>query len=52
MLLFLFKYNVFHPSGKSLLKAEFFLLLKGVNFGGVLFCGFLFSTGDNFCGSR
>ena len=37
MLMFLFKSNVYHPSGTSLLKALFLIGLKGVNF-----CGFLF----------
>ena len=40
MLMFLFKSNVYRPSGTSLLKALFLIRLKGVNFCGVLFCGF------------
>ena len=40
MLMFLFKSNVYRPSGTSLLKALFLIRLKGANFCGVLFCGF------------
>ena len=40
MLMFSFKSNVYRPSGISLLKALFLIWLKGVNFCGVLFCGF------------
>ena len=40
MLMFLFKSNVYRPSGTSLLKALFLIRLKGVNFCGDLFCGF------------
>ena len=42
MLMFLFKSNVYRSSGISLLKAEFKIWLKGVNFCGVLFCGCFF----------
>ena len=41
MLMFLFKSIVYRPSGTSLLKALFLIWLKGVNFCGVLFCGFV-----------
>ena len=51
MLMFLFKSNVYRPSSTSLLKALFLIWLKGVNFCGVLFCGFFYSAGTNFCGS-
>ena len=40
MLMLLFKSNVYRPSGIRLLKALFLTRLKGVNFCGVLFCGF------------
>ena len=40
MFTFLFKSNVYRPSGTSLLKALFLICLKGVNFCGALFCGF------------
>ena len=39
--MFLFKSNVYHPGVKSLLKLGFLILLKGINFCGVLSCGFL-----------
>ena len=42
MLMFLFKSNVYCPSSTRLLKVEFLILLKVVNFWGVLFCGFFF----------
>ena len=42
MLLFLFKYNVFHPSGKSLLKAEFFYYLRELILAAFYFAGFFF----------
>ena len=38
----LFKSNVYRPSGADLLKVEFLIRLKGVNFCGVLFCGCFF----------
>ena len=42
MLIFLFNSSVYRANGTTLLKAEFLICLKGVNFSGVLFCGFLF----------
>ena len=39
------------PYTTSPLKAEFLVWLKGVNYCGVLFCGFFFSAETNFCGS-
>ena len=39
MLMFLFKSNVYRPSGTIQLKVLFLIWLKGVNFFGVLFCG-------------
>ena len=48
MLMFLFKSNVYRSSSISLLKAEFLIWLKGVNFCGVLFCGCYFLREQNF----
>ena len=42
VLMFLFVSNVYCPSGTSLLKAEFLVGLKRVNFCGVLSCVFFF----------
>ena len=42
VLMFLFESNVYCPSGTSLLKAEFLVGLKRINFCGVLSCVFFF----------
>lgn len=40
--------NAYLPSGTSLLKAEFLISLRGVNFSGVLFCRIFFLR-EQFC---
>ena len=52
MLMFLFKSSVYSPSGISLLKALFIILLKGVNFLRRFILRVIYSAGTNFCGSR